>query len=763
MLLKKFNFFLYLLLLFCLIFFSSFKPKKNTKLEEVNVNNTKNEKLLDSINPSCQDINSENKNPNKLYINIPDSKKWGKNLFQALTAKSKEMILKKYKKNFNGNITFFSGENLCNFQARIRLTGGRKTHIELLDNKIISSISINLRDGNINGFTKFKLFLPKERNFESEIITSVLLKNLGFLSPRTSLIDVNINGVENKMIMQEKISKELIEASNLRESALVAINTELLYLLRSQGNRLVDPYMSTIFPSLLNDKWALKNNTNTNISFKSMEHFSKVLNLSWSKDYDWSSIFSDDSLSGGYEKTRKNLSQFRSILIAMGAEHAIFNNNRKFYYDPFTGSFIPIYYDGDSKINNNYLLSLDGFKNLKINNEYVFNEITKEDINNLINKLRLLNINSINKSLSASKVNNIDLELIIHNLIKNLNLIKENLDHKTQRIPLKAPHFSYKDLPIKFGIAFSEDRKNFLFCNIDSEKCFKKELSKEEKIILLKDKYKINDLNYYYAGESYQNYINGIYDLKNVSLNSYNRDAINFYYLGNPEIVLDNANKILNIKIKQESDKIIFLDTEIRDWFIVINSPLNKKTYLNSRIDNNLLTSLLTIKDSQLNNIKIEINGGLHEDSLNIINSSGNIKGISIKNSFQDAIDFDFSKLLIDTVYVENAGNDCIDLSSGSYKINSFIANNCIDKGISVGESSTAFFNEININNSNMGFVAKDSSILQINKGVVKNFGLCAAAYRKKQEFLGSIIYVPSELCKDKETLIQENSYLINL
>ena len=34
-------------------------------------------------------------------------------------------------------------------------------------------------------------------------------------------------------------------------------------------------------------------------------------------------------------------------------------------------------------------------------------------------------------------------------------------------------------------------------------------------------------------------------------------------------------------------------------------------------------------------NIKIEINGGLHEDSLNIINSSGNIKGLSIKNSFR--------------------------------------------------------------------------------------------------------------------------------
>ena len=42
----------------------------------------------------------------------------------------------------------------------------------------------------------------------------------------------------------------------------------------------------------------------------------------------------------------------------------------------------------------------------------------------------------------------------------------------------------------------------------------------------------------------------------------------------------------------------------------------------------------------------------------------------------------------IDKISVNNAGNDCIDLSSGKYKILSALLNNCGDKAISVGEKT---------------------------------------------------------------------------
>ena len=68
-------------------------------------------------------------------------------------------------------------------------------------------------------------------------------------------------------------------------------------------------------------------------------------------------------------------------------------------------------------------------------------------------------------------------------------------------------------------------------------------------------------------------------------------------------------------------------------------------------------------------NLKLYIDGGQHEDSLNIISSFGSIDRIDIKNSFQDAIDFDFSDLKVDEIKVTNSGDDCIDTSAGKYFI----------------------------------------------------------------------------------------------
>ena len=59
----------------------------------------------------------------------------------------------------------------------------------------------------------------------------------------------------------------------------------------------------------------------------------------------------------------------------------------------------------------------------------------------------------------------------------------------------------------------------------------------------------------------------------------------------------------------------------------------------------NLLTSLITIQDSILKNVNIKVEGGSLEDSLNLIRSKGSINKIEVYNSFQDAIDFDFSIL----------------------------------------------------------------------------------------------------------------------
>ena len=76
-------------------------------------------------------------------------------------------------------------------------------------------------EGNILNVTKFKLFLPSTRNSNDEVFFANLMKELGFLSPKTFYVNVTINNNStHKYIFQEKINKEFIESNNLRESAL---------------------------------------------------------------------------------------------------------------------------------------------------------------------------------------------------------------------------------------------------------------------------------------------------------------------------------------------------------------------------------------------------------------------------------------------------------------------------------------------------------------------------------------------------------------
>ena len=71
----------------------------------------------------------------------------------------------------------------------------------------------------------------------------------------------------------------------------------------------------------------------------------------------------------------------------------------------------------------------------------------------------------------------------------------------------------------------------------------------------------------------------------------------------------------------------------------------------------------------------------------------GNISSIEVTNSFQDA-DIDFSDLSIDSIKINDSGNDCIDFSSGNYFVSKSLIG-CADKGISIGERSEAHFESV--------------------------------------------------------------------
>ena len=98
-------------------------------------------------------------------------------------------------------------------------------------------------------------------------------------------------------------------------------------------------------------------------------------------------------------------------------------------------------------------------------------------------------------------------------------------------------------------------------------------------------------------------------------------------------------------------------------------------------------------------------------------------------------------------------------MSFGKYKINEAQLLNCGDKGISLGEKSILHLNNATINNANIGFASKDSSIANIND-IKTNSNICLAAYRKKQEFSGAIISYNSLTCEKKNQQIQKGSVI---
>jgi hypothetical protein len=200
----------------------------------------------------------------------------------------------------------------------------------------------------------------------------------------------------------------------------------------------------------------------------------------------------------------------------------------------------------------------------------------------------------------------------------------------------------------------------------------------------------------------------------------------------------------------------------VDSWSFEIDGSkfLNQNHDENIEFNNSKLTGCLTFIDIKLKNIHINSNNSLCEDSYNFIRSSGSIQSAKIINSLSDGLDFDFSNISINKLNINNSQNDCIDMSFGSYKILKANIKNCGDKGVSVGEKSQVSIKELNINNVVIGVASKDSSDVFIDKSNIDS-QICFAAYRKKQEFSGSILTYNKTNCNSEKFAKQIGSKIL--
>ena len=158
----------------------------------------------------CNNFNSLNYNKSvnyipvdKIDIKIDEYKKWQVNNIRILTNNS-HLIPDKFKKKFSSTVIIkYKNGLFCKIKARIRTHGDLKDHIIYKDGRVFQSLDVDLKDGHINNITKFKLFLKGTRgNEEDEIFMTELLRQLGFLAPRTESIKVQMNDTNIKMLFQ---------------------------------------------------------------------------------------------------------------------------------------------------------------------------------------------------------------------------------------------------------------------------------------------------------------------------------------------------------------------------------------------------------------------------------------------------------------------------------------------------------------------------------------------------------------------------------
>ena len=691
----------------------------------------------------------------EIEIEITDKKKWYRNIF--LIIRNNGWIKNNIKKNHRAKIILkFENGFLCQDIAKIRFHGDSPDHYKIIDDfHIISSLNIKLSKSNIENNTEFKLFLPYTRGDENEIFATNFLNELNFLVPKTKKINVRINGIESEYLFQEKISKELVEKNGFPEGPIIEGDQRFLY----NGMRNLN------LGRVINKNWSSRNWRNAHISIDALSKLNKAYldfynNINeFNINEPYAIYYTNIALNEENIFSEKNyyLNFYDDLISTMNSyDHALVPDNRTFYYNYFENYFYPIYYDG------NIAPFKKNINNLNLNK--------LKDNNEIIKKIKTINQKNLNylNNLSGTKLINDEY------VSSFLNLIVYNLKHiSSKRSPNKDEIKSYKHSKYfsKFKIKniklifYKSYPDNFYVCDYDLSNCKDEKFDLEEIGYILSQTYKENTkYKYIFVSNDFNNYSETGYvpSKKNNWTNLETKHLKIKYVEKKIKIDIDETEKIINIE-QLEKDGRVFLysDKKIVKWKINFNSNLNYKQNIPITETQESLDGCITIYESKIDNIDVNINNGICEDSLNIVRSSGNINQINIKNSFKDGLDMDFSDIKINKIKIDNSGNDCVDMSFGNYNIYSLKLNSCKDNAVSIGEKSNLISNDLYVENSLNALAVKDSSTVKLISLFSKNNKFCFKLYNKKQEFLGGILMLGNLVC-DSQYVVGKNSYFQN-
>lgn len=703
-------------------------------------------------------LNIFQQKPNLIEIEVDKYRKWQKNNLKIHTSNTYD-IKKIYKKKFNSKIIIHYDKNIiCKFKAKLRQSGDHKDHIKFVDGNFIQSVDIELKNGNINGITKFKLLIPETRGqafpniitYEDEILTTEIFRKIGFISPRTFMIKVKLNENYSLMMFQEKAEKEMLEYHNRREGPILEGDekykftwfeeNKINFNLNVEDEKKIGKKLSELHGGLskqTNVNWAIKSDKHLDISEKALTLLNEIY-LKYINDYQYNFIYNYSHFHlDNYLLSNNNKDQvvewdiFQAISLSISRGHGLAGHNRKFYWNSIKQYFEPIYYDGNVYLDWYLPYMQIPLRSISVKNIIeAKNRIEKININELLDEIK--------KRGSTYDIQIVERKLL--NIANNLKRLEDNIKKNENEnfVILKLPkNFDFK----KKHLNFSNEEINYYEKLNEHRVYFKKRGT-------------------YLSDKDWENYI-----------------KLHFTIVPNLRLILNDPEtgsyyECNKIKIELNCKKINFRDKEIKR---LLSGKLEKDKKTFQYIGKYKHLDLFKVKKiNKYNKIKInestfffedgiEFNFNEDQHKLQIYQKKPGVKAFflngKIKNldihfyGFSDEI---FSKI-IDYPFDIRGLTGCLSL------IDLTIENSNINSSHSTCEDAINFINvrgklgNINIENSRSDGLDMDFSIIQIERlNVTSSKNDCVDVSYGQYK----LIKLNLNECGDKSLSVGENSTL---
>ena len=426
-------------------------------------------------------------------------------------------------KNIDVNYNFIDAKASIDYKGKkiktkIRLKGDRKVHYE---NKDKSSYKFNIKSKNVyKSLSSFSIQKPRIRNYIHEWIFHKIAKEIGLISLDYDFVRFKING-ENKglFVIEESFNNTLLEKNNRRAGPIFGLNED--FEMSNFFEAKLDPYQLKHWLKPENiDLYLLAKNKLSSLQNRSME-LNEVIDLQ-----KWSDYF--------------------VLCDLLFTHHGLLAKSVKFYYNPISGLFEPIPFDGHKMPSYDHSVRIEKYFNqnttFDIASLKVFQQVEEKNFSEWLKLFFYKKDGKLNDEFylayqnSIKKVNNID---FIESFIKkNQNFI----DKINTKIYLDDFQFDYA----------TERKKGLGIYYFNSKKIIERvnAINKKNNIILsgtviddFNDKISISNKNYTNTklkiNKIFCKKINGEKEFLHIDINYQIKFGIN--YLQKKEIGLSNT------------------------------------------------------------------------------------------------------------------------------------------------------------------------------------------------------------------------------